>query len=105
MDRFIDALSKRFGAAPDIHALSGLGNDPSRLVQLDGTNATLTIVQEADDRCDVNAPRHATYHQGEYRIDLVYGSKSAAKRQSARGALIQSARDAGLAISKFEECP
>ncbi len=102
--RFINAVSKRFGAVPDIRALNVPDSDPSQLVELDETSATLMIVQQADDRCDVHAPVHATYHQGEYRIDLAYRSKSADKRQSAKGALIQAARDVGLTISKFEEC-
>ena len=84
--------------------MRGLGNDPSRMFRLDGANATLVIAPVPDDHCDPNAPRHATFKNGEYRVDLVYRSGSEAARDAARRALIKSAQDEGLVITEFKEC-
>jgi hypothetical protein len=103
VERLVQRLSKQFGAA-DAYDLNGGGNDPSRMFRLDGSTATVIVVPEADDRCNPNAPRHSTFHEGEYRIDLVYGSKSQADRRSATNALVQAVHDEGLMITEFREC-
>lgn len=103
-ERLVQTLSRQLDASADAHELDGLGNDPSRIFRLDGANATLVIAQVPDDRCNPNAPRHSTFNEGEYRIDLVYRSSSEAARNSARRTVIQSARDEGLTITDFKGC-
>jgi len=56
-----------------------------------------------DDRCNPNARLNSTFDDGEYRIDLVYRSKSQPDRTSAKNALIKAAHDDGL-ITDFKEC-
>jgi hypothetical protein len=75
-----------------------------RLVRADGSTATVILTQMADDRCDPNAPLHSTFNNGEYRIDLVYRSKSHGDRTSAKNALIRAAHDERLRITDFKEC-
>jgi hypothetical protein len=74
------------------------------MFRLDGQKATLVIMPVADDRCNPNAHRHATFKDGEYRIDLVYRSRSEIDRKSPRDTLIKSAEDEGLTITDFKEC-
>src|SRR5215207_4104173 len=75
-ERLVQKLSSQFDASADARDLNGPGNDPSRLFQLEGPKATMVIVPVPDDRCNPSAPLHATFKDGEYRIDLVYGSRS-----------------------------
>jgi len=103
--QLIQNLSRRFDASADAHDLDGIGNDPSRMFRLDGADATLIIIPVGDDRCNTNAPRHLTFKQGEYRIDLVYRTASAAARNTARQLLAHSVQDADLTMAKFKECP
>jgi hypothetical protein len=74
------------------------------MFRLDEATATLIISPEADDRCNPNAPRHSTFNDGEYRIDLVYRSASERVRNSARHKLMQAAHDQGLTVTSFKEC-
>ena len=104
VERLVQTLSRQLDASTDAHELGGPGNDPSRMFRLDGANATLVIAQVPDDRCNPNAPRHSTFHEGGYRIDLVYRSRSEAARNSARRTVIQSVQDEGLTITDFKEC-
>lgn len=67
-------------------------------------NVTVVIDPIADDRCNPNAPRQATYKQREYAIDLVYETDSPEKREAARRMLLRSATEAGLALIPFKEC-
>lgn len=104
VERLVRTLSERLDASADAYELDGLGNDPSRMFRLDGANATLVIAQVPDDRCNPRARRHATFAEGEYRIDLVYRSGSETARSSAKRTVIRSARDEGLTIADFKEC-
>lgn len=81
-----------------------LNSDPARIFRMDGRGVTVLIVPVPDDRCNPNAPYHSTYKQGEYRIDFVYQTKSATKRQAAKEILGASARDAAQSLTPFEEC-
>jgi hypothetical protein len=101
---FVATLERRFGASADIEDLQFPQSDPSKLFRVDGRGVTVVVNPVPDDRCDPNAPLYSTYKQGEYRIDLVYRTRSADRRQQASKALAEAASEAGHTITTFKEC-
>lgn len=101
---FVAALERRFGASAEIENLDLPQSDRTQLFEVDGSGVTVVVNPVPDDRCDPDAPMHSTYKQGEYRIDLVYRTRSASKREQGRETLAQSAKEAGLALTRFKEC-
>lgn len=101
---FIAALERRLGASAQAEDVNFPGSDVSRLFKLSGRGMTVVVNPIPDDRCNPNAPRHATYKDGEYRIDLVYETRSQAERQSAKRILDDSAREVGQKLAPFREC-
>ena len=103
-EQMVKKLSRDLDASVEIQDLNGLGNEPTRMFWLDGRKVDLVITPVPDDRCDTNAPFSSTFTQGEFRIDLVYGTASDAARNSARRALIHAAQSEDLKITAFKEC-
>ena len=101
---FVAALERGFGTSAEVEDVDLPKSDPSQLFRVDGSGVIVIVVSMPDDRCNPNAPMHSTYKQGEYRIDLVYRTRSADKRQRARQTLAEAARKAGQALTTFKEC-
>jgi hypothetical protein len=51
-----------------------------------------------------NAPRHSTFKQGEYRLDVVYHTGLAQAREAARREVAQASQSAGVALTPYKEC-
>jgi hypothetical protein len=101
---FIAALERGFGASADVENLDRPQSDPSQLFEVDGSGVTVMVTPIPDDRCNPNAPMHSTYKQGEYRIDLIYRTPFADKRQQAKKVLGEAAKEAGQALTTFKAC-
>jgi hypothetical protein len=101
---FVAALERRLGASAQARDVDFAGSDVSRLFRLSGRGVTVVVNPIPDDRCNPNAPLHATYKDGEYRIDLVYETQSQAERQSAKHILDDSAKEVGQKLMRFREC-
>ena len=101
---FVAALRRGFGVSAEVEDLHFAQSDPSQLFRVSGSDVTVIVNPVPDDRCNPNAPMHSTYTQGEYRIDLLYRTRSADKRQQARKALAEAAKEAGQALANFKEC-
>jgi hypothetical protein len=101
---FVVALERRFGTSAEAQDIDLPGVGPARLFSLDGSGVTVVVNPLPDDRCNPNAPYQATYKQREYRIDVIYRTKSLTMRQSAKQALALSAKDAGQTLMPFKEC-
>ena len=101
---FVAALERRLRVSAQSQDINFPGSDVSRLFILSGHGVTVVVNPIPDDRCNPNAPRHATYKDGEYRIDLIYETQSQADRQSAERVLADSAKEVGQTIAPFREC-
>lgn len=101
---FVAALERRLGASAQAEDINLPDSDVSRLFRIDGHGVTVVVTPIPDDRCNPNAPWHSTYRDGEYRIDLVYYTRSQVERQSAKRILANSAREVGQTVSRFREC-
>jgi hypothetical protein len=104
IEAFVSVLSTRFDASAEHTALDIPDSDPSEMFTLEGRDATIVVIAEPDDRCNPNAPRHATYHRKLYRADLVSRTRSQPTRMQAQQKLIGSAKQVGLPIQPFKEC-
>ena len=101
---FVAALERRLGASVQARDIDFPGSDVSRLFSLSGRGVTVVVNPIPDDRCNPNAPLHATYKEAEYRIDLVYDTQSQSDRQSAKHILDDSAKEVGQKLVPFREC-
>ena len=101
---FVAALERRLGTSAKVSDINLPNSDPSRLFELDSNGATVIVNPLPDNRCNPNAPDHATYKQAEYRVDLVYRTPSAQGRQSAMKIVSASAMEAGKTLIPFKEC-
>ena len=104
IEPFVAALERRLGASAQADEINFPGSDASRLFRLSGRGVTVVVNPIPDDRCNPNAPRHATYKDGEYRIDLVYETRSQEERQFAKRILADSAKEVGQTLAPFREC-
>jgi len=101
---FVAALERRLATSADAEEINSPDSDVYRLIALHAPDVTVVVNPMPDDRCNPNAPRHSTYSDREYRIDVVYETTSPAKRQSARRIVIEAAKEVGQALTPFREC-
>ena len=101
---FIAELERQLGTSAQAKNVNIPGSDVSRMYRLSGHGVTVVVNPMPDDRCNPNAPRHATYKDGEYRIDLVYETRSQSERLSAKRVLAHSAQGVGQTLTPFQEC-
>jgi hypothetical protein len=104
IEQFVRTLSSNLDASLYKQDIKFPDADPSVQFELDAQNITVVISATPDDRCNPNAPWHATFKEGRYRADLVYRTSSKPIRVDARQKLIKSARQTGLPIQTFKEC-
>lgn len=104
VERFLDALSDRLSASWDASDVTVPDADPSKQYELDGRDVTVILSAMPHDRCNPNGSHHLTWDQA-YRVDFVYRTSAADKRQAAKGKLFAAASDVGERLAKFEECP
>jgi hypothetical protein len=104
VERFLDALSNRLSASWGATDVTVFDADPSKQYEVDGRDVTVVLSAMPHDRCNPNASHHLTWDQA-YRVDFVYRTSAADKRQAAKRKLIAAASDVGERLAKFEECP
>jgi hypothetical protein len=104
IEGFIRALSTKLETSADRTAVNFHDADPGELFRLDSKGITIIIESLPDDRCNPNAPMHTTYNRRRYAADLVYRTSSQPIRAHAKQTLIDSAREARVAIQPFKEC-
>jgi hypothetical protein len=104
IEPFVAALSKRFSASATAQAYDFSDADPAKMYELESRDATLVVVPMPDARCNPDAARHSTYKEGEYRIDLVYRTRSQPERIAAKRKLVETAKEARQPIVAFKEC-
>jgi hypothetical protein len=85
---FVAAIEHAFGKSAQRERLNFPDSDPTELFEVSGTGVKIIVNPLPDDRCNPNAPMHSTYKQGQYRIDLVYETKSMEKREAVDGCFL-----------------
>jgi hypothetical protein len=103
VERFLDVLSNRLSASWSESDVTTPDADPTKIYTLENSDVTVVLGAMPHDRCDPNAPWHLTYDKA-YRVDFVYRTSSASRRQAAKRELFQSAADVGERLIPFAEC-
>lgn len=79
-------------------------SDQTKVFRLDGQDFTVILMPLPDDRCNPEASFHSTYHDQQFRIDLIYGGSPAGLREELKRKLESVAARLHTNIEKFEEC-
>jgi len=104
IEGFVSVASKNLDASVSKSPLNIPDSDPAVMYELSGRGISIIIQSQADDRCNPNASRHATYNQKRYYLDLVYYTSEQSQRALAKEQLLRAAKMAGVAIQVFKEC-
>jgi hypothetical protein len=99
---FVAALEHGLATSADSRKINA--TEEVLMFWLRGSSATVVVAPVPDNRCNSNGPRIPTYNDHEYRIDLVYESKSQASREAAKRVVTESAREVGQTLTPFREC-
>jgi len=101
---FVAALEHGLATSAESQKINPPGTAEVLMFWLRGSRATVVVAPVPDDRCRSHATRIPTYNDHEYRIDLVYESKSQASREAAKRLVTDSAKAAGQTLNPFREC-
>jgi len=101
---FIKAASKNFDTSASQTPINITGSDRTVMFTLEAEGILIVIDPIPDDRCNPHASTHATYNDGQYRIDLVYKTSSRFIRSAAKQQLLTSAAQVKQPLTTFTEC-
>jgi hypothetical protein len=100
---FLQHVSANFDAKTKETPIRMTG-DPTTMYTFETNGIVVVVVPLPDDRCNTNAGSYATFDQRQYRIDILYETKSRFIRNAAKQLVIASATQATQPLTTFKEC-